>query len=463
MIKQIAALVFLTVLALASCDQAAEKTYPTPEAKIAIAGCEQAVREKAEVPWSVSFGQILHEHNFVLREDNHTLWTIYGEFTQQVEDRFVVPHFYICNFDDGAVFSLSIFTGHAVDYDETASLSMCRQAIAGRSEFPDRALFKPEEADPASGVLPYWTFDGVVHLMDASGAMVPYRYFCDIDHGKITDLRLTQKSRPVLQREASANCDQGTPVAGNFYVKGRKVEVRTGPGADHDRVINQRATQLAGETIYRTLVRDTHLEGRCETREWLQAKIVKANGEFADWEAGWVHKNFVSDTPSDDYQAGLLWDIEERPDFTAEEKQLLKRGALKVLADEPNCAAIRFGYPNQEIEDSYVVTCVSRKDGMWFSVSFTRSDLESGSKLSVPEAYPEKASRRSCEKALKTHPVTRDNRHLSGYRTVIHNNGNRSIYKGFTAKNDFGREIDYVVRCLIRPDGSVEISVGKTE
>lgn len=463
MIKQYSALVFLTVLALISCDQAVEKTYPTPEAKAAIAGCEQAIREKAEVPRSVSFSEILDDQNFVLREENLTLWSIDGEFTQQVGDRFVVPHFYSCAFRDGKVDSLIIYTGHPADFNEIASLSMCRQAIAGRSEFPDRAVFKPEEADPVSGVLPYWTFDGTVHLMDASGAMIPYRYFCDINHGKITDLRVTQKTRSVLQREASANCDQGTPVAGDFYVKGRKVEVRSGPGADHDRVINQRATQLTGETIYRSLGRDTLLEGRCETREWLQAKIIKANGEPADWEASWVHKNFVSDTPSDDYQAGLLWDIEGRPDFTAEEKQLLKRGALKVLADEPNCAAIRLGYPDDEIEDSYVVMCDSRKDGMWFSVSFTRSDLESGTKLAVPEAYPEKASRRSCEKTLKTHPVTRDNRYLSGYRTVIHNNGNRSIYKGFTAKNDFGREINYVVRCLIRPDGSVEISVGKAE
>ena len=193
MVKQLSALVFLTVLALISCDQAVEKTYPSPAPKAAIAGCEQAIREKAEVPRSVSFGQILNNQNFVLREENYTLWSIFGEFTQQVGDRFVIPHFYICDFDDGAVSTLRIFTGHAIDYDETSSLAMCRQAIAGRSEFPDRVVFKPEEADPAFGVLPYWTFDGTVHLMNASGAMVPHRYFCHVSHGEIRELTLTEE------------------------------------------------------------------------------------------------------------------------------------------------------------------------------------------------------------------------------------------------------------------------------
>ena len=179
MFKQILALLLVAVLsALASCSPSTEDEDQAAERQTAVAGCETGVREKAEVPRSVSFGQILDNYNFVLREKTLTFWSIYGEFTQQVRDRFVVPHFYICDFDNGAVSTLRIFTGHAVDYDETASLSMCRQAIAGRSEFPDRAVFKPEEADPASGVRPYWTFDGIVHLMDASGAMVPHRYFC---------------------------------------------------------------------------------------------------------------------------------------------------------------------------------------------------------------------------------------------------------------------------------------------
>lgn len=194
MLKQILVLVLVPVgAALTSCGPSAEEEAETAQYRAAVAGCETGVREKVAVPRSVSFGQILHDLNFVLREENHTLWSIHGEFSQQVGDRFVVPHFYSCNFDDGAVSSLIIFTGHAVDYDEAASLSMCRQAIAGRSEFPDHAVFKPDEADPAFGVLPYWTFDGTVHLMDASGAMIPHRYYCDIDHGDILDLRLTEK------------------------------------------------------------------------------------------------------------------------------------------------------------------------------------------------------------------------------------------------------------------------------
>ena len=274
------------------------------------------------------------------------------------------------------------------------------------------------------------------------------------------------RTQPAHEPHPSVDCDYGMPVAGRFFVKGREINFRFGPGTNHKRVINQKATQVFGKTQYRTLWPSMVLEARCETEEWLQAKIVESDGSAVNWETGWVHKKFVTDTASADAQAGLVWDIEGEPDFTPEEKDLLKQGALKVLSDEPNCAKITTGYRSGSRKGAYYVTCISKSDSLPFNVWFTPGDVETGSKLGVPKAYPEEPSRRACEKAIKarvTHPSTLDIHQFMGYATQIHNNGNRTVIQEFTAKNSFGLEIKHRARCLIQPDGSLEIAITEVQ
>lgn len=193
MIK-IPALVLLTVLpVLTACDQTAGANHPSPELEAVIARCEQAVREKAEFPLSVSFGQILDDYNGVMRDENITYWMVHGAFTQQVEDRFVVPHFYKCTSRDDEIMMLDIFTGHAADYDETASRSMCQQAVAQRSEAPSGAHFRSDMPEAASGTLPSWRVSGTVDLMNASGSFGRHRYSCLVYHGEVFEIELTEE------------------------------------------------------------------------------------------------------------------------------------------------------------------------------------------------------------------------------------------------------------------------------
>lgn len=276
----------------------------------------------------------------------------------------------------------------------------------------------------------------------------------------------TTKTQSVQQARAPVNCDYGTPVSGRFFVKGREINFRSGPGTNHSLVINQKATQVLGKTQYRTLWPSMVLEGLCETDEWLQASIIEADGSPVNWETGWVYKQFVTGSASPDKQAGLLWDIEGEKGFTDEEKALVKRGALKVLEDEPNCAKITTGYRSGSRKGAYYVTCIAKNNGPPFNVWFTPSDVETGSTLGVPKAYPEESSRRACEKAIEarvTHPSTLDIHHIMGYATQVHNNGNRTVIQEFTAKNSFGLEIKHRARCLIQPDGSLEITLTEVQ
>lgn len=276
----------------------------------------------------------------------------------------------------------------------------------------------------------------------------------------------TARVQPVQQPQATVHCDHGTPVSGQLFVKGRNVNFRTGPGINYDPVINQKATRVLGKTQYRTLWPSMVLEGRCETDEWLQARIVKADGSQVQWEIGWAHKQFVTGTASADMQAGLLWDIDGETDFTDEEKVLLKRGALKVLVDEKNCKEITTGYRSGSRRGAYYVTCNAKNGGAPFNVWFTSGEVEAGGTLGVPEAYPEAPSRLACEKAIEarvSHPSTLDIHQIVGYATKVHNNGNRTVIQEFTAKNSFNLKLKQRARCLIQPNGSLEITITEAQ
>ena len=275
-----------------------------------------------------------------------------------------------------------------------------------------------------------------------------------------------EHSQPKLHSGAAVHCEQGTPVVGKFFIKGNDINFRTGPSNNSGLVINQKGTQALGKTLYRTLWTTTVLKGRCETAEWLQARIIEAEGKPVTWEIGWVHKQYVSSEASDDMKAGLYWLIDFDTGISDAEKALLRSGALKVLKDEENCARVTYGYRSSSRKGTYYVTCDAKNDGVPFNVWFTPEDAESDKALAIPAAYPEVQSRRVCEQGIKTHvvhPSTLDIHHFIGYATKVHNNGNRTVIQEFSAKNAFGLKLKYRARCLIQPDSTLGITISEVQ
>jgi hypothetical protein len=276
----------------------------------------------------------------------------------------------------------------------------------------------------------------------------------------ITNRGSTDAGKTVAQ--SGTRCDQGTPISGRYYVTRLNVNFRKGPGTEYDRVVNAKATQVLGSTDYRTLNPVMLLEGLCATEGWIQAKIVEADGKPVNWESGWVARQFVTNSPSAEMTAGLIWGVEGYDDLTAEEKAILKRAALKVLRDEPKCAKVIHGHRDTFKKGGYYISCVSSVDAHNFNIFFSRQDLEAGAKIGIPESFDEAASRRGCVKAIKdriSHPSTLTVHSIMGYATKVHDNGARTIIQDFTASNGFGLAVRYRARCLIDPDGSLEIAI----
>ena len=278
--------------------------------------------------------------------------------------------------------------------------------------------------------------------------------------------RIESSDRPEPRQatRTAATCEQGTPVSGPIYVKGSEIKFHTGPGMNHAAVINRKATQVLGKTQYRTLWPSMVLEAQCETDEWFKARIVKADGYAVNWETGWVHKRYVADDASDDMKAGLLWNIGSESEFTDAEKQVVRQGALKVLEDEANCAEITTGYRSGSREGAYYVTCRAKSGGPPFNVWFTPGEVEAGSVLAVPDPFPETQSRPACVgaiRALVMDAPTLDVHHVLGYATEVHNNGNRTVIQEFSIEDSLGFELQQRARCLIQPDGSLEITISE--
>ena len=280
--------------------------------------------------------------------------------------------------------------------------------------------------------------------------------------------RIERSDRPESKqiKRTAAACEQGTPVSGSIYVNGSEINFYAGPGMDHAAVINRKATQVLGRTQYRTLWPSMVLEAQCETDEWFKARIVKADGYAVNWEIGWVHKQYVASDASDDMQAGLIWNIDGESEFSDAEKQIVRRGALKVLKDEANCAEITTGYRSGSREGAYYVTCRANNRGPPFNVWFTPGEVEAGTALAVPEPFPETQSRKACVVAIRTLVMdasSLDVRHVLGFATEVHNNGNRTVIQEFSIEDSLGFEIAQRARCLIQPDGSLEITVSEVD
>ena len=273
---------------------------------------------------------------------------------------------------------------------------------------------------------------------------------------KQSELYTEQVKEPTEQR-----CSIGEPIDGLFYVVADEVNFRTEPGITAERVVNEKASQAFGKTVYRQLYDTQELTALCQSDNWVRGKITKSSGSPVSWETGWVRRDFLSSEPTKDVGLGLYWDIADEKAFSPDEKAILRKGALKVLKDEEDCAYITTGYRSSSKEGAYYVTCNDSDGGAPFNIWFTPEQVLSGENLALPEPISESESIDMCHRAIRMnvrHPSTLDI-HALGYSTNLSQNGIRELTQEFSAKNSFGLELQYIAKCTIHPGGKLEFDV----
>lgn len=268
--------------------------------------------------------------------------------------------------------------------------------------------------------------------------------------------------------KSAHRCAVGTSVSGRVLVNKRDVPMMSGPSAETGHVFYDGVTGM-GEK-YRldvSLSPFYDLEAICVLGDWLQVRIVAIGGRTKDQgkpmhlETGWVERRFIAE-PTDDQKHGLFWDIENNKDIPPADKDWVRIGALRVLSDNKECKRIDNG--SLDKNRIYVGCDDLSENGIWlshWSVSFDRADVLSGKPIVPPTPYDEAASRKMCNEAImrKANFPSTVVINSHGRMTINRQYGNRGIFQSFTAKNTYGLELTYNSRCLITPDGKLEIEV----
>src|SRR5207237_1310767 len=73
------------------------------------------------------------------------------------------------------------------------------------------------------------------------------------------------------------------------------------------------------------------VESVCELGDWLQIRIDDGRGK-GSFITGWVEKRFIARELSDDQKRGLFWDIEYNKEIATEDKDWVRKGALRALS-----------------------------------------------------------------------------------------------------------------------------------
>jgi hypothetical protein len=256
-----------------------------------------------------------------------------------------------------------------------------------------------------------------------------------------------------------------------------EVPVLSGPDSLSGEIKRQNGL---GESFSIKLSPSHDLEALCESGEWAQVKTVAIEGSSFDLfgkpitpDTGWVEKKFLTRELSDDQRRGLYWNIADDEFIPSEDKDWVRKGALRALSDNKRCKRVDGGRritkrPSLDGVDrsgqAYAVcNNVARQDpGKLWNVFFSKADIDSNKSLATPEAYDEAESRKMCEAAIRSkanYPSTVNIHSFAGYGTRAFENGNRLIRQTFSAKTAYGLELTYVAECWIKPHGEFEINV----
>jgi hypothetical protein len=276
-------------------------------------------------------------------------------------------------------------------------------------------------------------------------------------------------------KKSAHQCAVGTPTSGHVLVNTDDVPLMNGPGLKRGQVLDEKGSEGLSRKIYVTLSPSEDLEAICQSGDWFQVQIVAVNGDTETFWAskiGWVEQRFISRELTSDQQRGLYLNIANNEHVAPEDKEWVRKGALRALTDNKQCKRIDSGHKVAGLvlgidrTGQYRVTCSDRIEP--FNVFFSQSDVVSNKSLALPTPYDESASRKMCEEAIRSkvdHPSTVSIHSIMGYVTkTFVGNGRRRIWQDFTAKNTYGLELTYTAVCLISPDGKLlETSINEQQ
>ena len=262
-------------------------------------------------------------------------------------------------------------------------------------------------------------------------------------------------------------CGSSSTKTGKTYkVNGSDINVRSGPGTNHDRIINQKASSILKKNIYVTIDNTVTVYEECTQGEWSKVRVTDPDW-LSNSHRGWVLSKFLRKKQTDAAgkeiftEKDFIWDNNTSP-----YKEIIVAGVNKVYRENARCkdidpsSAYISGSKGTKDNPVFFVTC--GKGSNAFNAFFSKADVEKDKRLTEKKHIDKSQAVDLCEAYAKqhaTHPSTVDFSRIMDLAITEHPNGRTRVTSTFTAKNSFNLEVKFNISCLLEDSGLIEANI----
>lgn len=262
-------------------------------------------------------------------------------------------------------------------------------------------------------------------------------------------------------------CGSSSTKTGKTYkVNGSDINVRSGPGTNHDRIINQKASSIFKKNIYVTIDNTVTVYEECTQGEWSKVRVTDPDW-LSNSHRGWVLSKFLRKKQTDAAgkeiftEKDFIWDNNTSP-----YKEIIVAGVNKVYRENARCkdidpsSAYISGSKGTKDNPVFFVTC--GKGSNTFNAFFSKADVEKDKRLTEKKHIDKSQAVDLCEAYAKqhaTHPSTVDFSRIMDLAITEHPNGRTRVTSTFTAKNSFNLEVKFNISCLLEDSGLIEANI----
>lgn len=265
-------------------------------------------------------------------------------------------------------------------------------------------------------------------------------------------------------------CSGHTATGSKLNVLGDKINVRSGPGTNHPKVVNQKATRILGKTHHITIDSSTVVYEECVSGEWSWVRVLEPDW-LRDSHRGWVASRFldkgqeVADDPYRRKISSSALTPYTRKSYPKtfqtygsrmKEIETLRRHAAKMAVDSGKCDFVTMSdLSTSRSTLRHLQFWVDCRNGQRIYLDEFEIQRKGLVATEAEKAWSEPSARKACAEAIKA-------RSLIPSEVDIHQILGTSFYKApqthnavltmdFDARNAFGEEIPYTAKCHFKP------------
>lgn len=263
----------------------------------------------------------------------------------------------------------------------------------------------------------------------------------------------------------SETCEGGGIVTNAEMAVSDSVDLRSEASGSSAKIVNEKATNALGETIYQQVDETERLREVCRQKDWAKVQVVEP-----DWlthVSGWVPVRALRAIDRDAsgkrtyVDADFMWDSD-----TTQFKPQLVAAVNRIVRENDRCPSVDPGTltksptrskPGQPV---FFITCNGRQP---FNVWFEPEDASDPTKSFAAIRNVDRSSAvRLCEEAAKdaaANPETVGFSRFMDLAFVPYANGNTRIISSFTASNAVGVEAKFRIECFFEGNTMTERNI----